>query len=321
MGKNCKPHYKKCPKGNPDTTANKIGLTGKPGQPRYEQTLVKKQLFSNLSPTANIPKRSVNEYLRRKIRQMKRSPTIRQRRVRNAKSCGRLKWNNSWLTIPDVCLTRKTPFWLMEFQWQRGTSCRPNTKSTCLSRSRIHTSYKASQHFVAWFLDVSCRRVCVRTKDYNLDQKVDAVNKLATSMKMPSVKFTTRELSKHTLCHYDGTPSRKCVDRLSSMWPWKSTSHIPTTDRRCRNQECCVPSMGANKDNYTDKKGNTKICNKWKQIGKSVQLTTLVDDIAEVMKIHLQSRLPTQSGMRSHGSTTSESLRDSYGYVTWHSDG
>ena len=40
------------------------------------------------------------------------------------------------------------------------------------------------------------------------------------------------------------------------------------------------------KDNYTDKKGNTKILNKWKQIGKSVQLTMLVDDIAEVMKTH-----------------------------------
>ena len=176
-----------------DTTANKIGLTGKPGRPRSEQTLVKKQLFSNLSPTTNIPKRSVNQYLRRKTRQMKRSPTKSQK-------C-KIMW------------TTKVEQFLID-----NSRCMPNKKDTILidgipvakrqllsTKYKIYMSFKESHpHFSQSFttfrrmiprnfrvLDASCRRVCVCTKDYNLDQKVDAVNKLTTSMKMPSVKFTT----------------------------------------------------------------------------------------------------------------------------------
>ena len=44
-------------------------------------------------------------------------------------------------------------------------------------------------------LDLTCRRVCVCMKDFNFDQKVDALNKLAQQKSMPMLKVTTKQLS------------------------------------------------------------------------------------------------------------------------------
>lgn len=64
-------------------------------------------------------------------------------------------------------------------------------------------------------LDMSCRRVCVCTKDYNLEQKVEALNNAASKTSL-DLKATVRQLSAMTLCPYEGTPHRTCVDRECS---------------------------------------------------------------------------------------------------------
>lgn len=48
-------------------------------------------------------------------------------------------------------------------------------------------------------LDLSCRRVCVCTKDYNLEQKVETLNK-AARQKPLDLSTTVRQLSTMTLC-------------------------------------------------------------------------------------------------------------------------
>ena len=64
-------------------------------------------------------------------------------------------------------------------------------------------------------LDLSCRRVCVCTHDYNLEQKVEALNK-AADQKSLNLRSTVRQLSDMTLCPYEKIPSRKCIDRACS---------------------------------------------------------------------------------------------------------
>lgn len=57
-------------------------------------------------------------------------------------------------------------------------------------------------------LDLTCRRVCVCTKDYNFEQKVEALNRL-----LPDLKATSKQLSDLSICPFKGIPKRQCVDR------------------------------------------------------------------------------------------------------------
>lgn len=50
-------------------------------------------------------------------------------------------------------------------------------------------------------LDLTCRRVCVCKKDFNIDQKVEALNKVAQQQSMPMLKVTTKQLSDKTFAH------------------------------------------------------------------------------------------------------------------------
>ena len=61
-------------------------------------------------------------------------------------------------------------------------------------------------------LDQTCRKVCICINDYNIEQKVEALNKVVA----PELKTTVRQLSDETLCHYETLPNRKCIDRKCS---------------------------------------------------------------------------------------------------------
>ena len=49
-------------------------------------------------------------------------------------------------------------------------------------------------------------------KDFNLEQKVEALNNAATNKSL-EIKTTLRQLSDMPLCPYERTPNRKCIDR------------------------------------------------------------------------------------------------------------
>ena len=49
-------------------------------------------------------------------------------------------------------------------------------------------------------LDLTCRRVCVCTKCYNVEKKVEALNKIADLKSFKDLKATPRQLSNISLC-------------------------------------------------------------------------------------------------------------------------
>lgn len=62
-------------------------------------------------------------------------------------------------------------------------------------------------------LDLTCRRVCVYTKHYNIEQKVKALDKLAQKKDMLYLLADVRKISDSTVCPFNDLPERKCVDR------------------------------------------------------------------------------------------------------------
>lgn len=64
-------------------------------------------------------------------------------------------------------------------------------------------------------LNLSCRRVCICTKDYNMEQKVDALNRKVKSIALTEVEAkTAQELSDISVCKFsDEYPARICIDR------------------------------------------------------------------------------------------------------------
>lgn len=64
-------------------------------------------------------------------------------------------------------------------------------------------------------LNLSHRQVCICTKDYNLEQKVISLNKLAITLEADT-KISVRKLSDLSVCSYNEFPERRCVDRNCS---------------------------------------------------------------------------------------------------------
>ena len=65
--------------------------------------------------------------------------------------------------------------------------------------------------------DITCRRVCVCTKCYNVEKKVEALNKMADLKSFEDLKATPRQLSNISLCPYEEQPARACIDRVCEI--------------------------------------------------------------------------------------------------------
>ena len=142
---------------------------------------------------------------------------------------------------------------------------------------RKYTTFRKSIPRNIRILDQACRRVCICTRDYNIEQKVEALNKTASKLRMEELSTTVKQLSKNTLCEHSGTPTRKCIDRACENC---GTDYI---------LDYYQPLIQASQDNhakyqqweqgnasYTDKVGKKRTVKKWKQVQKTLEIKELV---------------------------------------------
>ena len=66
-------------------------------------------------------------------------------------------------------------------------------------------------------LNLTCRRVCVCTRHYNLEQKIEALNRFAQTKKLPELKTTSRNLSNVTVCHLINSPDCVSIETAAGV--------------------------------------------------------------------------------------------------------
>ncbi len=141
-------------------------------------------------------------------------------------------------------------------------------------------------------LDLTCRRICVCIKCYNLEQKVTALNKMASKSSMPELKCDLHTLSKETICPYEstGTPSVSCLNRKCTQCgiekiqqKYRPLTAINTIRREPRVKYYQWENA---KEVYLDKNGRWKKCTRWKQMEKSNTVSELVMDISATFEKH-----------------------------------
>ncbi|CAC5415740.1 unnamed protein product [Mytilus coruscus] len=138
-------------------------------------------------------------------------------------------------------------------------------------------------------LDLTCRRVCVCMKYYNLEQiwKVESLNKLATSLSVPDLKVSVRKLSQMTLCPYETTPARSCIDiSCASCSSSKVGDWYEPLQTKAENTKVKYHQWETIKETYTDKKGEVKTSNRWAQVQHTSEVKDMVEDITASMINH-----------------------------------
>jgi hypothetical protein len=129
-------------------------------------------------------------------------------------------------------------------------------------------------------LNLSYRQVCVCIKDYNLEQKVDALNKLAISLNIER-SSTLRQLSDMTVCKYEAFPERKCCDRLCErcgtmvITEW----YEPLVSIYNNKHVVQFNQWETINEKYEDKKGNMKDSKRWVQRVKRIKVSDAVEEV------------------------------------------
>ena len=135
-------------------------------------------------------------------------------------------------------------------------------------------------------LDLTCRRVCVCTKCYNVEKKVEALNKMADLKSLQDLKATPRQLSNISLCPYEELPGRACIDRVcENCGPQLIQCHLQTLLEKCSETDVVkYYQWEQTTDKYYDKEGKQKAIKRWVQNEKSSTTTDLVLSINNDMK-------------------------------------
>lgn len=130
-------------------------------------------------------------------------------------------------------------------------------------------------------LDLSCRRVCVCTKDYNLEQKVETLNK-AARQKSLDLSITVRQLSTMTLCPYEGTPNRRCIDRECPYCSTQSIHNMYTPLVESYREEETFKYYQW--ETISDVVGKKKRVTRWVQVQKKKTIKEIVTEVAESLE-------------------------------------
>ena len=261
------------------------------GRPRRTMSHIKKKLFdSGLAPSLGIQNKIITQYTRRQKNQSKQD-TKKRMLMREQKEMVQTFLEQHSRTMPnkkDTLIMEGTPVakrHLLATKFQTYKLFKASKPDYNISFS---TFYRLIPRNIK-VLDQTCRRVCVCIKDYNIEQRVDAMNKAASDNQMPNLRSTVHDLSKETICQCEsnGTPARACVDRECSSCGIQAINrkYEPLIEA-AGNYEAKYHQWEQHNENYTDKHGKTRKTKKWKQVNKTSTLKHLANDIASMMGQH-----------------------------------
>ena len=127
-------------------------------------------------------------------------------------------------------------------------------------------------------LKLSQRHVC--SKDYNLEQKLDTLNKLYQ-------KVTVRELSNLSLCQYVEFPKWACLAReCAKCGTEKIMEKYSREIEEDIHKQVKWYEWQVRPSSYTNKKGEVKEGKVWQQVLEKSSVPNLIERIAEEMKKH-----------------------------------
>lgn len=130
-------------------------------------------------------------------------------------------------------------------------------------------------------LDLTCRRVCVCTRDYNMDQVIQAINKKTTEKSLPSV--TVKTLSYKILCRYEEFPKRECIDRKCNDCSVEAikTHYEPLVQAVDPRQKLKYHQWKQVPESYTTKDGTKKSAHRWIQAHTTQTIQEVVGHLTE----------------------------------------
>lgn len=199
-------------KTSTDKIADIIGIN-KVGRPKKEHSVVKKKLAFSKDNTMWNSKRSYKQYFARKNKATAMSKPSSFKKIWTPKV-------EAFLTDNSRVMPNKKDTIIM--------NGKPVAKRHLLcSKRELFNEFKKvypnfGRSFTVFYrmiprnykkLDLTCRRVCVCVKDYNLEQKVYAMNQLVKQKSMPDLVTSARTLSNITVCPFNDLPERSCSDR------------------------------------------------------------------------------------------------------------
>ena len=134
-------------------------------------------------------------------------------------------------------------------------------------------------------LNLTCRRVCVCTKEYNIDQKIEALNRMAKQKSHPELKASNQLLSNITMCTFEKLPNRSCVDRTCTSCGTLAIQKLykPLTEVYQR-EILTYHQWETRPESYTNKDGKRIVSNRWIQVQRKTNVEDLVTDIAHDME-------------------------------------
>ena len=249
------------------------------GRPNKSNEKVKKQLaFSEKSDTLWNKSKSLNQYKSRKLIQVKRLSKAKVFRENWKNKLETFLYANSrvmpnkkdtikiaGIYVPKYHILCSKMQLFAKFKKEHPTFGREF--STFLKM--IPKNFRS--------LDLRCRRVCVCTKDYNIDQRIEVLNK-AASQKSLDLRRTSRQLSTMTLCPYEATPDRKCencgTQAVYQLYQPLIESYSDDQTFKYHQWETRSETVG---------KGRKRI-SRWVQVEKRGNIRELVDEVANCLE-------------------------------------
>ena len=137
-------------------------------------------------------------------------------------------------------------------------------------------------------LSETARRVCMCVKDYNLSQKIDALN-AAVKSRFPHLKKRRRELSDITLCEYEDNnpPKKSCLEReCNDCGVQKIEDEYSEVIEQVGDNEVKFKQWLKKDEVYVNRKNEKSKVKKWVQMESRCSVNELVGQIAEDMKLH-----------------------------------
>ena len=270
------------PSSSEDTRTLEIN---KIGRPKKSNEKVKKQLaFSEKPDTLWKKQKTLNQYKSRKLIQVKRLSKAKAFRENWNSKLETFLYANSRVMpnkkdaikiagnyVPKYHLLCSKKQLFAKFKKEHPTFGRQ--LSTFLKM--IPKNFRS--------LDLRCRRVCVCTKDYNIDQKIEVLNK-AASQKSLDLKATSRQLSTMTLCPYEGTPNRKCVDRVCENCGTQAIYQLYQPLLESFSDDQIFKYHQWETRTETVGKGKKRI-SRWVQVEKKSSIKELVDEVASCLEV------------------------------------
>lgn len=266
------------------TPLSKMLEINKVGRPNKDSEKVKKKLaYTSNSEKLWNKKKTLNQYKSRKASQLKRLS-----KAKVYKESWKVKFE-TFLNKNSRVMPNKKDTMKMD-----GKSV-PKYHLLC-SKRELYKRFKAEypvygRKFTTFCkmipknyrrLDLSCRRMCVCTKDYNLEQKIEALNKVA-SQKSLVLRTTVRQLSDRTLCPHDGTPNRRCIDRECPDCGTQAIQnmYVPLVEK-CREDETFKYYQWETKSEVVGKKKQR--ITRWVQVQKNSTVKELVTEVAKCLE-------------------------------------